>query len=202
MSYRAVLPFLLSVPISIAVACSSSSSTSTPTDGGTGPGQDGGAEGGGGDDAGAGADGGGDSGCHVQADCPGSFCNGVTLPPLCAGVCDDGAGAATCLDDSQCAGGGAAQICDSDLCSCARPGTHPPLHCRKGCTIGADCGTGLTCDATHRCVPSPCSGPLSCQSRNFACNMGFCAAATCMHDSDCANHCVNGVCTATRGSCQ
>ncbi len=184
MTHRRFLVPTLSLVVCVAAGCGSSGSDD--------------AQGTGGQDGGGG--GGSTSGCRGPSDCgPGEFCVSYTLPPLCGGKYDDGVD--NCLDDSECADAGADFICDSQLCVFPHGGGQT-LHCKKGCTVQADCGPGLDCDATHRCVARSCSGAADCGGANFDCQGGQCTAKTCSADGECQGACVNGACADAVGSCQ
>jgi hypothetical protein len=204
---RAAWMFATLVATSLATvvwACGSSNGTTSAPDAGVdGAPRDGGAEGA----PAAGDDGGDDaanvdSGCHNSAQCGGATCVALTLPKLCGFDCDPiTGGAIPCTDDSECADGGPSYICDAFICNCPHGGPPPPKHCRLGCSTAAECGTGLTCNAQHRCEAAPCNGPVSCGSKNFVCVAQTCTPATCTKDSQCAGFCVNGACSATAGYC-
>jgi hypothetical protein len=160
----------------------------------------GGASGAGGATGGASGSAGASGTCRSASDCSSNdFCAVYTLPPICGGVYDTGVD--NCLDDSDCADGGADYICDSQLCVFPHGGGIP-FHCKKGCSKKADCGPGLDCDSTHRCVPQACTTPSDCESTNFVCSTGHCAAKPCSGDAECGDFCVNSTCSATIGQCE
>lgn len=147
--------------------------------------------------------------CRISADCDvlGSayFCGARVLPPMCGGKCDAFSGTA-CQTDVDCADAGAAGSVCSDFpvhapCYCSQGGAQPQAHCAPGCATAQDCGPGLTCTATHRCVPATCSLPADCGSGNLTCTNQRCVAKPCAKDGDCANYCVTGTCSANLGGC-
>jgi hypothetical protein len=71
--------------------------------------------------------------------------------------------------------------------------------CNAGCTMDAECGTGMTCAAQH-CGPKACMKDGDCPA-NFACTAGKCGVRACKQDSECQGYCVNGTCDARQGKC-
>lgn len=153
----------------------------------------------------AGADVGNNGSCHGDAPCDGGdFCASYTLPPICGGVIDSTFDN-DCDGDGDCAAHGADFICDARLCDFPHGGARTPLHCRRGCSVDEDCGVGLACTADHHCTNAACGGPADCGSANFECqggSPGACVPKPCQHDSECADWCVNGACSATLGVCK
>lgn len=146
--------------------------------------------------------------CRTVDDCNslggGFFCGSNLQPPMCKGQCDSNIGP-MCKTDGDCADAGVAMICSEPQkpgpCFCFHGGALPQPHCALGCSRNSDCGAGLACDPTHRCVASQCSGPADCGSGNFTCTAQKCAAKPCKSDAECSNFCVMGACSEMIGSC-
>lgn len=146
--------------------------------------------------------------CRGSDDCAvlGSsyFCGVSVLPPMCSGQCEGFSGI-TCQGDTDCADAGAGMVCSQSAapspCYCFHGGAQPQPHCAKGCASASDCGPGLSCDSTHRCVAAACTLPSDCGSGNFTCTGSVCAAKPCAKDAECANYCVMGACSAEIGGC-
>ena len=144
---------------------------------------------------------GGQSGCRGQKDCQsGWFCAAYTLPPLCGGQYDTNI-TNDCQVDGDCADAGSDFACLTGICVFPHGGGQPGPHCRKGCSVDADCGPGLACTSAHHCETRSCAAPGDC-GPNYTCSAGKCQAAPCSADSACQGYCVNGSCSATLGECE
>jgi len=126
---------------------------------------------------------------------------------MCKGQCEPNGGP-ECTMDAECTDAGVGMICSGinaadprAPCFCGHGGAVALGHCALGCSSKADCGFGLTCDPTHRCVAAACSVPTDCGSANFDCVAKTCAPKTCKSDGDCANFCVMGSCSQVIGNC-
>jgi len=146
--------------------------------------------------------------CRKSADCSssGEYCGLTILAPMCAGACQPKFAGTVCQADADCADAGAGMICSGPTnpgpCFCSSGGAQPESLCVLGCSTAADCGTGLSCDAsTHRCVAATCTQASDCGSGNFACTNQACAAKACTGDGDCANYCVFNQCVTSLGTC-
>ena len=142
--------------------------------------------------------------CATTADCPEGFkCNPGTL------VCEENVG---CYGDAACPDGyycnlathGCEQSCTQASASSVCPATYT---CASGrcveCTVDADCGAGLTCDATA----GRCAGAATCFSDRDCVHPLVCNKATgqctdqpplCVSDADCLK---GEVCQIRTGLC-
>jgi hypothetical protein len=144
--------------------------------------------------------------CSSQDDC-GSYVGDLLAcqapgEPLGCGACLRGSG--NCLTDADCVHDGGfttgTMICDlAPSAECYCPGAKI---CTVGCRTSVDCGSGQTCNQSHRCQNTCVAGDGTCPVDYHCDEGGYCRRNSCASDSECSGFCVKGACYDTRGTCE